>query len=337
MKKQISLAAIALATAITSTSALAGNDIKVSGKVFFDYSNQDTTTAGTTIKKSGGDIARTYISAKKKIDKTWSAKVTLDSSRDTVTKKSNNVFLKKAQLTGKFLKGAVNVKVGMIGTPWIGHEDKLNGHRHISKSFVDTHGMASSADAGVGVFGKAMKGMISYDVVSINGGGYGNTALTEKTDLELRVGVKPIKGLTLDLGYRDGYKGKYSVIKPKKSTLIQAMATYGSKIGDVSYRVGFNNITNDIKDELPAGVTVKEKGTEIWAWARMGKFGAYFRNESFDNGVTGSATEKRTVFGADYYAAKGVIVSLVSDSVTDAGNTTGDKFSKTGVFTQFKF
>jgi len=42
MKKQITIAAIALASAITASNAQA-DDIKVSGKVFFDYSKTSET------------------------------------------------------------------------------------------------------------------------------------------------------------------------------------------------------------------------------------------------------------------------------------------------------
>jgi len=187
MKKQVTLTAITLATAMTATAAHAG-DVNIGGKVFFDYSVSKDTANNKTI---GGDIARTYISAKKKLDDVWSVALTLDSSYDAKTSKHNNVFLKKAQLTGKF-SDTLGVKLGMIGTPWIGYEDKLNKHRFIAKSFVDTHKMASSADAGTGVFGKT--DMFSYDVVSINGGGYGNTATSDKTDLEARFGVHRLKG-----------------------------------------------------------------------------------------------------------------------------------------------
>jgi hypothetical protein len=330
MKKQVSLTALALATALTATAAHA-DDVKVSGKVFFDYSKVTETGKPDT---TGGNITRTYLSFKKKIDDVWSAKVTIDSAYDSsAIKKHNNVFLKKAQLTGKF-SDAVKVKLGMIGTPWIGHEDKLNGHRFVAKSFVDTHHMASSADAGIGVFGKV--DMFSYDIASINGGGYGNTAKTAKTDLEARFGVKPMDGLTVDLGYRSGYLGKFVAgTTEKKNALTQLLVTYGQK-GDVSFRVGANIINNKVDDAI-ANTSTTEKGTEIWAWVRSGEFGGYLRNESLDNGVTGSATEKRTVISLDYYTTKGVIVSLVSDSITDHKGVAGDKKSTTGLFSQFKF
>ncbi|MDX8381706.1 MAG: hypothetical protein R8M14_06295 [Ghiorsea sp.] len=61
MKKKITIAAIALASAITASSAHA-DDIKVSGKVFFDYSKHTQTLIAD---KTGGTINRTYLTAKK--------------------------------------------------------------------------------------------------------------------------------------------------------------------------------------------------------------------------------------------------------------------------------
>jgi len=330
MKKQVSLTALALATALTATAAHAG-DVKVSGKVFFDYSKHSSTG---NPDETAGTINRTYVSAKKKIDDVWSVALTLDSSYDSKTSKHNNVFLKKAQLTGKF-SDAIKVKLGMIGTPWIGYQDKLNKHRFISKSYVDTHKMASSADAGVGVFGKV--DMFSYDIVSINGGGYGNTAKTEKTDIEARFGVKPIKGLTVDLGYRSGYLGKFvATTTENKNTLTQVLVTYGQK-GDLSYRVGANVISNKVVDDLGVAADKTIKGTEFWAWVRSGEFGGYIRNESTDYDVTGLAKEKRTVVSLDYHTAKGVVISLVSDKTTDVGGASNKENSTTGLFSQFKF
>jgi len=329
MKKQVTLTVLALATAMTATTAQA-DDIKISGKVFTDYGNQSSTTAGTTTDTQGANITRTYLTAKKKIDDTWSAKVTFDSAVNKGhTGKDNEVFLKTAQLTGKF-SNELNVKVGLIGTPWIGYEDGLGKHRHVSKSYVDTHGMDSSADAGIGVFGKALDGMLSYDVVSINGGGYGATGRTDTTDTNIRVGVAPVKGLTIDLGQHAGYFGKTKATGDK-TTLTQTMVTYGNEVDDLSYRVAVNLISNK-KDT--AGTT--DKATEFWIWARKGDLGAYLRNESTN--WDGKATdEKRTVVSLDYYAAKGVILSLVSDKSTGVKGVDGDEKSSTGIFTQFAF
>ncbi|MDX8381707.1 MAG: hypothetical protein R8M14_06300 [Ghiorsea sp.] len=194
--------------------------------------------------------------------------------------------------------------------------------------------MAHSADAGVGVFGNI--DMFSYDVVSINGGGYSNTAKSTKTDIEARFGAKPVKGLTVDLGYRDGYKGTYVAgTTETKNTLTQLLLTYGRK-GDLSYRIGANLISNKVDNQI-ANTSATEKGTELWFWARKGDFGGYLRNESLDYDVTTKSKEKRTVVSLDYYADKDVIVSLVSDKTTDHNGVAGDTKSTVGLFTQFKF
>ena len=334
MKKHVSFTALAIATAMSATAAQA-EDVKVSGKVFFDYTSNTATGAADT---TGGDISRTYLTAKSKLDDTWSVKLTFDSAfNKNSTGKANEVFLKTAQLTGKF-SDAVNVKLGMIGTPWIGYEDGLNGHRFIAKSYVDTNKLDSSADAGIGAFGKVS--MLNYDVVMVNGGGYGNTARSEKTDLNLRVGANLdefMKGLTFDFGYRSGYNGKFvKGASETKNTLTQMLVTYGQEVNGLDYRAGFNMINNKAEDAL-AATSNTVKGQELWVRARSGEFGGYLRYESTDTGVAGAATEKRTVVAADYYASKNVILSLVSDSVADAKGVAGDKTSKTGLYAQYKF
>ena len=120
-----------------------------------------------------------------------------------------------------------------------------------------------------------------------------------------------------------------------KKTLTQFLVTYGQK-GDIDYRVGFNMIRNKVDAVTPAN-SLTEKGTELWAWARKDKFGGYLRSETLDNGKANSATEKRLVVSLDYHATKAVVVSLVSDSTSDVAGVAGDKKSKTGLFTQFKF
>jgi len=329
MKPQVTLAVFALASTLATTSAQA-DDLNISGKIFFDYSKH-TETGKTNLMD--GTINRTYLTTKKHINGMWSSKVTFDSSYDPASKKHNNVFLKTAQVTGK-ISDQLNIKLGMIATPWIGYEDNLNGHRFVTNSFADTHHMAHSADAGVGVFGNI--DMFSYDIVSINGEGYTDTAKTEKTDIEARFGVKPIDGLTIDLGYRDGYKGQYVAgTTETQNTLTQLLVTYGQE-GDLSYRVGANVISNNVDDQI-ANVSITEKGAELWAWVRSGEFGGYVRNESLDFDITSKAIESRNIVSLDYYAAKGAIISLVYDDTTDLNGVSGDSKTTTGVFTQFKF
>jgi len=324
MKQNINLAAAVLLAAIGANTAYA-EDINISGKVFFDYSAKENNGA----KSTGGDITRTYITAKKKLDDTWSSTVTIDSALNkTATGKKNEVFLKMAQLTGKF-SDAVNVKAGMIGTPWIGYEDGLNGHRYIAKSYVDSHGLDASADAGIGAFGKVMDGKVNYDVVMVNGAGYGNTTASESTDLNARVGMDVMKGLTVDVGFRSGYRGSKATATPTKSTLMQILGTYSNEVNNLSYRAGFNLISSK-------NGSATDTAQEIWVTARQGNYGGFARieNTSFD---VAPKTETRLLLSADYFVSKDIIASLVSDTISNVAGAVGAKKTSMGMYSQFKF
>jgi len=97
MKKHIQVITLSLATILSSTAF--AEDIKVSGKVFFDYSAINTSTPTTNTDKRGGTISRTYLTLKKKVDDTWSTKVTFDSALNSGhTGKDSEVFLKTCLL-----------------------------------------------------------------------------------------------------------------------------------------------------------------------------------------------------------------------------------------------
>jgi len=329
MKQNINLTAIALLAAIGTNTAHA-EDINFSGKIFFDYSAKEN----NGVKSTGGDITRTYLTAAKKLDDTWSAKVTFDSALNkTATGKKNEVFLKIAQLTGKFSDQA-NIKLGMIGTPWIGYADGLNGHRYIAKSYVDSHGLDASADAGIGAFGKVMDGLVSYDVVMVNGGGYGNTTATAATDINSSIGMNIENNITLDVGLRNGYKGSKGGASETKSTLFQVLATYSNEVSNLNYRAGLNLISS--KKSPTGGASTTDSAQEMWIAARQGKLGGFVRieNTSFD---AAPKSETRLLLSADYFATKDVTLSLVSDTISNVAGAVGAKKTSIGMYSQFKF
>jgi len=334
IKSTIRVAAL-IAAAAVATPAFAGDTV-VKGKVFFDYGSKVVTKAnGTKTTTSGGNITRTYLTVKHKLDDVWSARVTFDSSLNTkTTGKKNEVFLKYANLTGKFMP-ELNVKLGLIETPWIGYEDKLGKHRYISKSYVDKQKFDHSADAGLGVFGKFSDGLVSYDVVIVNGTGYGDTTRTNGQDINARIGFAPVEGLTIDFGYRNGYKGtRVNNLPDTKDTLAQAMVTYGTS----DFRVGANYIRHDSTPN--AAVTVKDLGLDIWAWVNitdsLGVF-ANYESTKFDKDAVNPVTEKRTVVSLDYKASKKVKLSVAYTNIKDLHGVAGAKETIAGLYSQFKF
>jgi len=349
--KNVFIRTAALMVATMAASPAFASDIKFGGKIYADMTQSDVTTAGAAgaagVKTTtrGANLTRSYFSAETNLDDTWSVAFKVDVSNEAKSglSKANSIFLKQAQLTGHFGE-SFNAKLGIIGTAWVGHEEHMFGHRYISKGFVDTQGLDSSADAGLGVFGKVADGMFHYEVDLVNGAGYGNTTATNGQDFNSRFGIN-VSGLTVDLGLRSGYMGTKTKINNvstpgTKYVLTQLMVTYG--MGH-DFRVG-GIVIND-KMTPAAGLSGKLTGMDVFAQAKFNdQFGAFatYQTAKISNGIavkkiTGTATEKRTVVSVDYQAQKNVLLSLALTNVKDLNGVAGNKENVAGLYSQFKF
>ncbi len=331
MKKQVSITAIALATAISAIPAHAvtvaddgESKLKISGKAFLGFTQVDK--AG--VKTIGGNIDRFYFQAKYTKD-IWTARITTDvnNEQNNVTLKRNmNVFLKYAYLEGKFSKAAT-LRLGLSHTPWIDYEQKLWGHRYVSKVTSDYMGYDTSSDYGIGLKGKFADDLVSYWVTATNGGGYGNPNKTGAVDLNTRLTIKPIDGLDVSLQYVSGYKGKKTdstVNIANKHTMTQMMVSYGTK----DFRVGANYI--DVKN-LKTTTGDDRTATGLWATGKFTKeFGAFARRDSEDKN---GKKKDHTVIGLDYFAQKGVTLTAAYDVKDDNGTKT----TTVGLFSLVKF
>jgi len=258
------------------------------------------------------------------------------------------------------------LRLGQSHTPWIDYEQGLWKHRYVSKVFVDTKGFDASSDLGIGFKGKLADGMVKYWLTETAGAGYSHPGMHKDAvtgvyasgvkafDLDARVGFYPIEGLTLDIQFRDGYKGtKYydtanSQTTPgTKHTLYQIMASYG--MGH-DFRVGANYVNEKSKrnaDALNALTFQEDKttGYALWAWANFGEgFGAFGRYEYDKLKRTGNAINPKTtryVLGVEYSPIKNVSFSLATDysKTKDNGFVAGNfaKTTKVGLYNQVKF
>jgi len=351
MKKQVTLTALALATAFSATTAFAGmtvaekdgGKLQLSGKAFLGFtSNEATDAAGGTTKTIGGNVDRFYMQMKyKKGD--WTARITTDVNNETPVglKRNMNVFLKYAYLEGKF-SDAVQLRIGLSHTPWIDYEQKLWGHRYVAKVTSDHYKFDNSADYGLGLKGKVAGGMVNYWVTATNGGGYGKPNQTGDLDLDTRITVKPIKELDVSLQYRSGYRGKKvaggtngTVMTGKsKEALTQLMVSYGTK----SFRVGANTLSvKNVKNDP----TIKNTASALWATGKFTKqFGAFAKLEQWKQTETPAAgTNKKdhTVVGIDFFAQKGVTLTAAYDSEKHTVGTTSTKKTEIGLYTLVKF
>jgi len=346
---------------------------KFGAKLFVDARNIRSQKNGVTQKSTNSvDLTRAYLTARYYINDTWKVRVTTDVSLENKLNvagvpvsgqgKNNNVFLKYAYIQGDLLPAA-SLRLGVIHTPWIDNEEELWGHRYASKVLTDTLGIESSADAGVGIVGKVLDGLLHYQFGEFNGGGYTNITASKALDFSGRIGSEPIEGLTVDFQFRDGYRGKKKfsngvTTKPAaKQTMYQGMVTYG--IGH-DYRIG----ANYVRDNDKASKGVQNRAYDIWfrgkiidtPFGKLGTFGRYeydrvrpYNNAAALLGGPNQETIQRYVLALELVPAKGLAFSFVYDYNKTKNKITGantlaaavgtDEFKNRsfGLFSRLKF
>ncbi|EAU55094.1 hypothetical protein [Mariprofundus ferrooxydans] len=328
--------------------------LKLSGKVFVDVTNSksDTTTAGvtSTTKTQGFNLGRAYLTGKYYFNSDWMMRITTDVATETAAGlgKTTNVYLKYAYLEGKLYGKALEMRLGVSHNPWIDYEQGLWKHRYFSKVSSDEFKYDDSADIGIGFKGKLADGLIGYWVTAVNGGGYGNLTKSNGIDYKSRVSIYPIEGLTIDLGYNTGYRGKKTFVanvatNPLKQSMYQIMVTYGTH----DFRIGANYISN--KDK--ASKNIDAKTAALWGWANVGNgFGVVGRYEQEKSNTlvagaipAGQAKQKRTRFlaGVSYDPTKHVTFTLgyIQDKTTALAHVVGDiaKTTQIGVWSQYTY
>ena len=345
--------------------------LKVEGLVFANTRFIEKKDAvKTTDRQQGLAIDRAYLTAKYSFNDDWMMRITTDVHLDSgLSKKNNNIFLKYAYVQGKLYGDAVVLRLGQSHTPWIDHEEHLWAHRYASPVFIDKHGFEASSDLGIGLKGKLADGLVQYWVTETDGAGYSHpgmhkdaatgqwkSGLPKAFDFSGRLGIYPVKGLTLDFQFRDGYKGtKYFDAANNRTTpgtrhaLWQAMATYG--MGH-DWRVGVNyvNEKSDRKADALNAITAqtdKTTGYALWGWSKFagtpfGAFGRYDHDQVTRDTKTGIKQKtNRYLLGLEYFPARNVTLSLVYDytKINDKGFTRGaiEKDTTYGLYSRFKF
>ena len=346
----------ALAMLAFSAPAIAGgvnvyddgdSKLKLAAKVFVDATQKETITKGTTSARTKGfNLGRAYLTAKYYFNHDWMMRVTTDVNQEQKTAtlgKKTQVFLKYAYVQGKLIDDALVLRAGVSHNPWIDYEQGLWKHRYFTKVTADEFKYDDSADVGLGLKGTLADGLVKYWATAVNGGGYGNLAQSNGIDYKTRVGIYPLKGLTIDVGFNTGFRGKktFGAAAPLKQTMYQVMATYGTH----DFRVGGNWINN--KDKVKK--KIKATTYALWGWAKLGAgFGAAARYEqeksyAYVAGVAGTTQQQRTRYavGVDYSPVKHVVMTLgyVNDKTKQAGWTANQsaETKQIGIWSQFKY
>jgi hypothetical protein len=225
-------AALALAASVTPMLAHAdaevAPDTTVGAQAFFDLSNISNKSNNVDVAPTGTgfDVKRGYLILDHRFSDVWSADLTTDLQYSSSTTAGSGgvteVYIKNLYLQGKF-SDLFNLRVGDYKSPWAPFVESLYQYRWIEKTQTDRLGFANTADWGVNAGGgtTVQSGSgpgFSYSVSAVNGGGYKNPSRSKYVDVEGRIALTPITGLTIALGGYSGHLGQVNVANENYQT-----------------------------------------------------------------------------------------------------------------------
>ena len=203
-----------LNTAVVSAALLAApaswasdkSEVQWSGKIYAHYGYM---LGDEDEQYNEFDIKRVYLTAKTKLARDLSVRVTTDVGRakpqdiDTDGDGEDDVEVPEDEKLRVFLKyaylewaaaDAVTMRFGAAGTPFVGYYDKFWGQRYLAKSFTDDNKILDSSDMGVHALGKVSDGLITWQAAFVNGNGYGKAETSATKAVQGRVTLDPLAG-----------------------------------------------------------------------------------------------------------------------------------------------
>jgi hypothetical protein len=337
------IVAVSVAAAcLASMSANAAEETKVSGKAFIDFTNIDKSTNGVKADGSGFgvDITRFYVGIDHAFDDMWSANITTDLQYASAIS-ATEVYIKKAYVQAK-VSDAFVLRLGSADLPWVPFVDGLYGYRYFEKVMTDRTGFGTSADWGLHASGKFADGMVNYAVSAVNGKGYKDPSRSKTMDLESRISVVPVKGLTIGVGFRSGKLGAETETNPAENTASRTDAVV-AYVND-KFRVGAEYFTaKNYSAALVQSPTTTDKadGTSVWGSVSFTNMVAGFaRYEDVKPNKTTNtfAENKYTTLGVSFTPRKNIDLAVAyKQTKADASATSSTKTNEIGVWSQVNF
>jgi hypothetical protein len=315
------------------------NDTKLSGRMYYDFSNINAESNGvkTSASGTGFDIKRFYLGVDHKFNDTWSMNLTTDFQYSSAIG-ATEVYLKKAYLEGKF-SDAFALRLGSTDLPWVPFAENAYGYRYIENTLVDRLKYGTSADWGVHASGASGSGMFNYAVAMINGAGYKNPSRSKGVDFEGRIGFAPVEGLTLAVGGYTGKLGKETetVDVPHTAKRFDALAAYATpdfRIGAEYFSATDWNVTQVDAD--------KADGYSVFGNVALGGNGInlFARYDSAKTSKDIDPSLKNTYYniGVEFPVTKGLKVAPVYKYTRLENDTSIDQVTKElGVWGEFRF
>jgi hypothetical protein len=237
----------------------------VGGTIFADFTNLDMENDGskTSASGTGVDVTRFYLIFNEKFDDTWSANITTDATYNAG--QQADVFIKKAYVQATLSK-ALWGRLGSADLPWVPLVERFYGYRFVEHVIVDRLHFGTSADWGLHGGGDLDDQRVSYAVSIVNGNGFKNPTRSKSMDVEARLAVTPLEGLTLAVG---GYSGKLGKDEygPTAPTIYHTANRFDALIAYVGggLRLGGEYFSANDWNNVTTATSDKAEGTSVWA------------------------------------------------------------------------
>ncbi|MDP2309876.1 MAG: hypothetical protein Q8P18_27910 [Pseudomonadota bacterium] len=172
--------------------------VKPSGVIFARYQYDLTDGADGA---NAFAVDRVYLRTDVKMSKRFAARITLDADRmkplelgdgtEATFDTRYRVFVKHAYLAVKDL-GPLELRAGMIDTPYTSFYDNFTDNRYITKSFADNEKILDTADLGVALLGDHWDGLVDWNLSLVNGEGYAKPEIDAGKSVQARITVDPL-------------------------------------------------------------------------------------------------------------------------------------------------
>lgn len=216
------LATLAFATSVGPMVAHADAEVApnttVGAQAFFDFSNIANKSNDVDVAPTGTgfDVKRGYLIVGHSFNDMWFADMTTNLQYSSSTTAGSGgvteVYIKNLYLQGQF-NDLFNVRLGDYESPWVPMVERLYQYRWIERTQTDRLGFASTSDWGINAGGaitvqRGSGAGFNYSVSAVNGAGYKNPTRSKYVDVEGRIALIPVTGLTIALGGYSGHLGQ---------------------------------------------------------------------------------------------------------------------------------
>jgi hypothetical protein len=225
----------------------------------------------------------------------------------------------------------------------------LYGNRYIENVLIDRLKFGTSADWGVHAGGKLVDGKVNYALSAINGAGYKNPTRSKSMDVEGRISVVPVEGLTLAAGFYNGKLGQETQLTSALHTAqrVDLLAVYAT----AKFKVGAEYFSADDWKQVLSATTDKADGYSVWAAVNVTPNTTVFArydDASPSKKLVPTLKDKYFNLGVAFKPRKNVDVAFVyKDDKADAGSwstsngsiggSQSGKYQEVGVFSQVAF